>query len=110
MLGITPGLDDHWVSGSLKGLCVCHLHVSVALICSAYRAFACSLLFKALSVRYFAHIFCGTVCLHAIIAQLWCLDPFLAVVGRVDVFSVHRIAGSCGQRTFLVLTVVGFLF
>ena len=37
---------DHWISGSLKGLCVCHLHVSVVLLCSAYRAFSCSLLFR----------------------------------------------------------------
>ena len=37
---------DHWVRGSLKGLCVCHLHMSVVLLCSAYRVFLCSLLFQ----------------------------------------------------------------
>ena len=37
---------NHWVSGSLKGLCVCHLHVSIVLLCSAYREFSCSLLFQ----------------------------------------------------------------
>ena len=37
---------DHWVSGSLKGLCVCHLHVPVVLLCSVYRAFSCSMLFR----------------------------------------------------------------
>ena len=37
---------DHWVSSSLKGICVCHLHMSVVLLCSAYRVFSCSLLFQ----------------------------------------------------------------
>ena len=42
----SKAFGNHWVSGSLKGLCVCHLHVSVVLLCSAYRAFSCSLLFQ----------------------------------------------------------------
>ena len=60
-------------------------------------------------MRFFAHIICGTVCRYVIIAQLRCLDSFLVVVVLVGIFSIHRIAGSCGERTFLVLTIVGFL-
>ena len=45
---------DHWVSSSLKGLCLCHLRMSVVLLCSAYRAFSCSLLF----LGSFSAIFC----------------------------------------------------
>ena len=37
---------NHCVSGSLKGLCMCHLHMPVVLLCSAYRAFSFSLLFQ----------------------------------------------------------------
>ena len=91
---------------------MCHLHVSVVLLCSAYRALSCSLLFQGSFSAIFAHIICGTVCRYVIIVQLRCLDFFLTVVGLVDVFffSVHRSAGSCGERTFLVLTIVGLLF
>ena len=54
------------------------------------------------SVRFFAHSVCGTVCRYFIIFQLRCSDSFLAVVGLVGVL--------CGERTFLDLTIVGFLF
>ena len=38
---------DHWVSGGLKlGAMRAPLHVLVVLLCSAYRAFSCSLLFQ----------------------------------------------------------------
>ena len=37
---------DHWVSGSLKGAIHVPLHVLAVLLCSAYRAFSCSLLFQ----------------------------------------------------------------
>ena len=38
---------DHWVSGSLIGAMRAPLHMLVVLLCSAYRACSCSLLFKA---------------------------------------------------------------
>ena len=53
-------------------------------------------------MRFIAHIVSGTVCRYFIIFQLRCLDSFPAVVGLVGIFFVHRIAGSCGKRTFLV--------
>ena len=46
MLGVAPGLfDNHWewVSGSLEGVMRVPLHELVALLCSAYRVFSCSL-------------------------------------------------------------------
>ena len=46
MLGVAPGLfGNHWewVSGSLEGVMQVPLHELVALLCSAYRVFSCSL-------------------------------------------------------------------
>ena len=46
VLGVAPGLfDNHWewVSGSLEGVMRVPLHELVALLCSAYRVFSCSL-------------------------------------------------------------------
>ena len=52
---------DHWVSGSLKEVMCAPLHVLVVILCSAYRAFSCSLLFSRLPtlispfILYFLH-------------------------------------------------------
>ena len=97
-----------WVSGSLKGVMPAPLHVLVALLCSAYMS-SCSLHFLSFSVRFIAHSVCDTVWYYFIIFQLHCLGSFLAVVGLVGVFSVHHFAGSCGEQTFLDLTIAGVL-
>ena len=52
---------DHWVSGSLKEAMRAPLHVLVVLLCSAYGACSCSLLFQAVLVRFIALTVCGTV-------------------------------------------------
>lgn len=67
------------------------------------------LAFSKLFVRFIAHSVCDTVWRYFIIFQLHCLGSFLAVVGLVGVFSVHRFAGSCGEQTFLDLTIAGVL-
>ena len=97
-----------WVSGSLKGVMPVPLHVLVVLLCSAYMS-SCSLHFLSFSVRFIAHSVCDTVWYYFIIFQLHCLGSFLAVVGLVGVFSVHHFAGSCGEQTFLDLTIAGVL-
>ena len=43
---VAKAFGSHWVSGRLKGAMRAPLHMKVVLLCLAYRAFSCSLLFQ----------------------------------------------------------------
>ena len=60
-------------------------------------------------MQFIAHNVCDMVCRSFIILQLCCLDSFLVVVGLVGICSAHRSVGLFGEKTFLDLTIAGFL-
>ena len=67
---------NRWVSASFIGALRAPLHVLVVLLCSAYRACSCSLLFKAFWQDFVAHSFCGQSAFTQFIGLLRCLDFF----------------------------------
>ena len=94
---------DHWVSISLKGVMRAPLYVHVVLLCSAYRAFSCGLLFQG-SFR------CDFLPIVSVVRSAITLSSSSYVVRILSLAVVGLVGVLCGERTFLDLTIMGFLF